>query len=390
MRLYHAHVFPMDQPPIENGWVEVENGKIAAIGAGEISPAPTDLDLHGAKLLPGFIDAHTHLGIIADGLGFEGDDCNEASDPFTPHLRTIDGVNPMDGCFREARQRGITSILTSPGSANAAGGEVLAIKTAGRRIDDMVIRTAGMKFALGENPKTVYNDRDETPITRMAIAGLIREGLATARRYQKDLQAYEADPDNLDMPEFDIKSEALLPLLRRECKAFFHCHRADDLFTAIRIAEEFHLDPVLIHATEGHLVADLLGKLPVSAVVGPLLCDRCKPELRAARLQNAAKLHENGVPVAICTDHPETPIQYLPLSALAAIKGGLPYPDALHAITLGAAEIAGIADRVGSITPGKDADLQCYQGDPLDFLNMPDWVMLDGEILKKETEPCVQ
>lgn len=390
MRLYHAHVFPMDQPPIENGWVEVENGKIAAIGAGEISPAPTDLDLHGAKLLPGFIDAHTHLGIIADGLGFEGDDCNEASDPFTPHLRTIDGVNPMDGCFREARQRGITSVLTSPGSANAAGGEVLAIKTAGRRIDDMVIRTAGMKFALGENPKTVYNDRDETPITRMAIAGLIREGLATARRYQKDLQAYEADPDNLDMPEFDIKSEALLPLLRRECKAFFHCHRADDLFTAIRIAEEFHLDPVLIHATEGHLVADLLGKLPVSAVVGPLLCDRCKPELRAARLQNAAKLHENGVPVAICTDHPETPIQYLPLSALAAIKGGLPYPDALHAITLGAAEIAGIADRVGSITPGKDADLQCYQGDPLDFLNMPDWVMLDGEILKKETEPCVQ
>ncbi len=390
MKLYHAQLFPMDQPPVENGWVEVQNGKITALASGEITPQPEDLDLQGAKLLPGFIDAHTHLGIIADGLGFEGDDCNEASDPFTPHLRTIDGVNPLDGCFREARQRGITSVLTSPGSANAAGGEVLAIKTAGRRIDDMVIRTAGMKFALGENPKTVYNDRDETPVTRMAIAGLIREGLSTARRYQKDLQAYEADPDNLDMPEFDIKSEALLPLLRRECKAFFHCHRADDLFTAVRIAEEFHLDPVLIHATEGHLVADILGKLPVSAVVGPLLCDRCKPELRAARLQNAAKLHENGVPVAICTDHPETPIQYLPLSALAAIKGGLPYMDALHAITLGAAEIAGIADRVGSITPGKDADLQCYQGDPLDFLNEPDWVMLDGEILKKETEPCVQ
>ena len=213
MKLYHAHIYPMDRAPIENGWVSVENGKITDMGEGEIVPAPEDRDLAGAMLLPGFVDAHTHLGIIENGIGFEGDDCNEASDPFTPQLRAIDGINPMDRCFAEARQRGITAVLSSPGSANACGGQIAAIKTAGRRVDSMLIRTAGVKFALGENPKSVYNDRDETPVTRMATAALIREGLAAARRYRSDLAAHEADPENLDAPEFDAKHEALLPLL---------------------------------------------------------------------------------------------------------------------------------------------------------------------------------
>ncbi len=258
MKLYHAHIYPMDREPIENGWVSIQDGKITELGQGEIVPGPEDRDLAGGMLLPGFVDAHTHLGIIENGIGFEGDDCNEASDPFTPQLRAIDGINPMDRCFAEARRRGITAVLSSPGSANACGGQIAAIKTAGRRIDSMLIRTAGVKFALGENPKSVYNDRDETPITRMATAALIREGLAAARRYRSDLAAHEADPENLDAPEFDAKHEALLPLLRGECKAFFHCHRADDMFTALRIAKEFSLDPVLIHGTEGHLIADLL------------------------------------------------------------------------------------------------------------------------------------
>lgn len=238
-----------------------------------------------------------------------------------------------------------------------------------------------MKFALGENPKSVYNDRDETPVTRMATAALIREGLAAARRYRSDLAAHEADPENLDAPEFDAKHEALLPLLRGECKAFFHCHRADDMFTALRIAREFGLDPVLVHGTEGHLIADLLAPEGVGVIIGPLLCDRCKPELVHAELKNGAELHRNGVPIAICTDHPEVPLQYLPLSAAAAVKGGLPYDAALYAITLGAARLAGIDDRVGSITPGKDADLQCYREDPLNFLTEPEWVMIDGEVV---------
>lgn len=324
MKLYHAHIYPMDREPIENGWVSIQDGRITELGQGEIFPSPEDRDLAGGMLLPGFVDAHTHLGIIENGIGFEGDDCNEASDPFTPQLRAIDGINPMDRCFAEARRRGITAVLSSPGSANACGGQIAAIKTVGRRIDSMLIRTAGVKFALGENPKSVYNDRDETPITRMATAALIREGLAAARRYRSDLAAHEADPENLDAPEFDAKHEALLPLLRGECKAFFHCHRADDMFTALRIAKEFSLDPVLIHGTEGHLIADLLAPEKTGVIIGPLLCDRCKPELNHAELHNGAELHRNGVPIAICTDHPEVPLQYLPLSAAAAVKGGLP------------------------------------------------------------------
>lgn len=381
MKLYHAHIYPMDREPIENGWVSIQDGRITELGQGEIVPSPEDRDLAGGMLLPGFVDAHTHLGIIENGIGFEGDDCNEASDPFTPQLRAIDGINPMDRCFAEARHRGITAVLSSPGSANACGGQIAAIKTVGRRIDSMLIRTAGVKFALGENPKSVYNDRDETPITRMATAALIREGLAAARRYRSDLAAHEADPENLDAPEFDAKHEALLPLLRGECKAFFHCHRADDMFTALRIAKEFSLDPVLIHGTEGHLIADLLAPEKTGVIIGPLLCDRCKPELNHAELHNGAELHRNGVPIAICTDHPEVPLQYLPLSAAAAVKGGLPYDAALYAITLGAAKLAGIDDRVGSITPGKDADLQCYRQDPLGFLTEPEWVMIDGVML---------
>ena len=208
MKLYHAHIYPMDREPIENGWVSIQDGRITELGQGEIFPSPEDRDLAGGMLLPGFVDAHTHLGIIENGIGFEGDDCNEASDPFTPQLRAIDGINPMDRCFAEARRRGITAVLSSPGSANACGGQIAAIKTVGRRIDSMLIRTAGVKFALGENPKSVYNDRDETPITRMATAALIREGLAAARRYRSDLAAHEADPENLDAPEFDAKHEA--------------------------------------------------------------------------------------------------------------------------------------------------------------------------------------
>ena len=388
MLIYNAEIHTLDsRGVIENGWIETENSKIKAIGEGAPEEIPEgSINAQGGLLMPGFIDAHTHLGIIEDGLDFEGDDCNESTDPFTPQMRAIDGINPFDRCFEEARMRGITAAASSPGSANPCGGEIAAIKTNGRRVDDMLVKKCGIKFALGENPKNVYNGREETPITRMAITALIREGLYKARRYVHDMDSYYSDSENYDPPEYDIKCEALMPLLERKIKAFFHCHRADDICTAMRIASEFALDPVIIHGTEGHKIADIIAEEKVPVICGPLMCDRCKPEMRGLELKNAAVLHENGVKIAICTDHTVTPIQYLPLSAQAAVKGGLSFDEAVKTITLYPAEILGIDDVTGSLIEDKDADLQLYRkGDnPLDLMCEPVLVMVSGEICRRE------
>lgn len=390
MKIYNVQIKTMEKRrSIENGWIEIENGKIIAVEAGSPNNVDAeDIDGQGKLLIPGFIDAHTHLGIIENGIDFEGDDCNEATDPFTPQLRTIDGINPMDRCFEEAYKRGITSAVVAPGSANPCGGEIIAVKTHGRRVDDMIIKPVGIKFALGENPKRVYNDRDETPVTRMATAALIREGLTKAKRYLADIDAYESDKENNDMPEFDPKNHALIPLLRREISAHFHCHRADDMFTAVRIAKEFNLKLVIVHATEGHLIADILGTEKLSAISGPVICDRCKPEMKGLELKNTAELVKYGVKTSICTDHPVIPIQYLPASAAMAVKGGLGSDIALEAITINAAEIAGIDDTTGSIAVGKDADLQLYYGNPLDIMNDPELVMINGKVLNNTKGDC--
>ena len=379
MKIWNATIHTMtDAGILENGYVCIENGKITEVGTGTPSVlAPEDIDAGGSVLLPGFIDAHTHLGIIENGIAFEGDDCNEATDPFTPHLRVIDGVNPLDHCFAEARAAGVTTVMTSPGSANACGGTMAILKTAGRMADRMQIGT-GVKFALGENPKSVYNDRDETPITRMATAAMIREGLAKAQRYQQELDFAESDPDE-HMPDYDAKSEALLPLLERDVKAHFHCHRADDICTAIRIAREFNLDYVIIHGTEGHLIADILAEENAKVIAGPILCDRCKPEMQNLTISGPSVMQKAGVKLALCTDHPVIPIQYLPTTAALAVKGGMKREDALYAITAGAAEILGVENRVGSIAPGMDADIQLYHGDPLDLLCDPWMVLIDGK-----------
>lgn len=383
MKIYNVQIKTMDGGrTIPNGWIEVENGKITAVESGTPENI-TESDINGKSglLLPGFIDAHTHLGIIENGIDFEGDDCNEATDPFTPQMRTIDGINPFDRCFEEARKRGITSVVVAPGSANPCGGEIIAMKTMGRRADDMLIKTTGIKFALGENPKRTYNDRDEMPVTRMATAAVIREGLAKAVRYLDDVNVFESDRENHDMPEYDIKCEALIPLLNGEIAAHFHCHRADDMFTALRISKEFGLKAVIVHATEGYLIADILGtEKGIAAISGPVICDRCKPEMKGLDIKNTAELVRNGIKTSICTDHPVIPIQYLPASAAMAVKGGLDYESALEAITIKAAEIADIDKTTGSITVGKDADIQLYHGNPLDIANEPELVMIGGKI----------
>lgn len=386
MLIYNAEIYTMDSRGIiPNGYVSIDNGKITAVGEGAPESIPEgSINAEGGTLYPGFIDAHTHLGIIENGLDFEGDDCNESTDPFTPQMRAIDGINPFDRCFEEARKRGITAVASSPGSANPCGGEICAIKTAGRRIDDMLISVCGIKFALGENPKNVYNDRAETPITRMAVTALIREGLYKARRYGHDMDSYYQDSENYDPPEYDIKCEALLPLMERKIKAFFHCHRADDICTAMRIAKEFNLDPVIIHGTDGWKIADIIAEEKVPVICGPLICDRCKPEMKGLELKNASVLIENGVKTAICTDHTVIPIQYLPLSAQAAVKGGLSFDDALRAITCEAAEILGIDDVTGTLTAGKDADIQLYRkgGNPLDLMSEPVMVLINGKTVE--------
>lgn len=387
MLIYNAEIHTMDSAGtvIENGWIEIKDGKIAALGDGVPDYIEDDsINASGMAVYPGFIDAHTHLGIIENGIDFEGDDCNEATDPFTPQMRAVDGINPFDRCFEEARKRGITTAASSPGSANACGGEICAVKTNGRCVDDMLVKVCGIKFALGENPKNVYNGKDETPITRMAITALIREGLFKARRYLHDTDSYLSDSDNYDPPEYDIKCEALMPLMQRKQKAFFHCHRADDICTAMRIAKEFSLDPVIIHATEGWKIADILARENIPVICGPVICDRCKPEMSGLELNNAAVMNENGVKLSICTDHPVIPVQYLPISAQAAIKGGLPREEAIRAITSTAAEILGIDDVTGSISAGKDADLQFYgkEENPLDLMTEPKIVMIDGMICR--------
>ncbi len=378
MKIYNAVIHTMtDKGIIENGWIAIENGRIAAVSEGCPDKIDMeDINAEGSIMLPGFIDAHTHLGIIENGLDFEGDDCNETSDPFTPQMRAIDGINPFDFCFEEARRSGVTAVMTSPGSANACGGSMLVVKTAGSCTDKMAVSLAGMKFALGENPKSVYNGRDESPKTRMATAAIIREGLYKAKRYLSDCEAAD---DDADLPDYDIKCEALIPLLKGDMKAHFHCHRADDICTAVRIANEFHLDAVIVHGTEAHLIPEILKDSGLPVICGPALCDRCKPEMKNLSIENPAILKKNGIEIAICTDHTVIPIQYLSSCAALAVKGGLPEEDALYSITMGASKILGTDDRMGGIAAGMDADLQLYKNDPLDIREDPWLVMIDGK-----------
>ncbi len=383
MIIINAKILTMENEDYENGYLTINDGLISAIGDMKDCPPVTGqevVDAGGGLLLPGFIDAHSHMGMWEDSLDFEGDDGNEDTDPVTPQLRAVDAVNPMDRCFSEALAAGVTTVLTGPGSANPIGGLWCAMKTFGRRIDDMLLEpAAGMKFALGENPKNVYHGKNQTPVTRMATAALIREQLAKAKRYMEDKRLAEEDHENYDEPEYDAKCEALLPVLAGKMKAVFHAHRADDIFTAIRLAKEFQLDYILVHCTEGYRIADLLREEHAKVIAGPILCDRSKPELSSLDPKGPGILWNAGVPCAICTDHPVIPIQYLPLCAAIAEAEGLGYREALEAITILPARLFGLDDRIGSLKVGKQADVALYDTDPLGVCARPKQVWLDGK-----------
>ena len=369
MVITHAYIEPVVGKTIADGYLRF-GAAIEEMGPMEqyVPKAGEEvLDAGGKWLLPGFVDIHTHLGLFGDGVGFEAEDCNESTDPITPQLRVIDGINPMDRTFEEARNGGVTAVIVAPGSANPIAGQAAAIRTYGRRIDDMILKApVAMKFALGENPKSTYNDRDETPVTRMATAALIRENLRKAQEHRMKQQLAQEDPD-FDAPDFDMKLEALVPVLNREIQAHFHAHRLDDIFTAIRIAKEFDLDYVIIHGTEAYLAPDIMAQEQARVVTGPNLLDRCKPELRNMSFSGPVVLTHNGVLCSICTDHPETPLQYLPLCAAMAMRSGLTRQEALAAITIQPARIAGLDKQIGSLEVGKDADLVLATGDPLEL-----------------------
>ncbi len=381
MFLINGILHTMAAPTIARGYVSFENGKIVATGAMADLVLPADaevMDVSGCHIYPGLVDAHTHLGVFGDSLGFEGEDGNEITDPITPQLRAIDAINPFDRCFQEAREAGITCVVTGPGSANPIAGQLAAIKTVGRRVDDMIVKApAAMKFALGENPKSCYNDRHETPTTRMATAALIREELFKAKEYleKKERAATEEDAET---PEFDMKLEALIPVIKGELPAHFHAHRADDIATAIRISKEFQLDYVILHGTEAHLIADLLSEEGARVVTGPIFGERSKPELSNQRMDNTATLMQAVVQTAICTDHPENPEQYLPMAAALCAKYGISEDDAMAAITCDAADIAQIRDRVGTLEKGKDADIAVFRGSPLELNSTVEAVFIDG------------
>ncbi|MGB9132537.1 MAG: amidohydrolase [Methanosarcina sp.] len=337
------------------------------------------MDASGKLVFPGFIDAHSHLGMWEDSMGFEGADGNEETDPVTPHLRAIDGINPCDRCFSEAISHGITATATGPGSANVLGGQFAAIKTYGKRIDNMIIKSpVAMKIAFGENPKTVYKEKHKAPTTRMATAAILRETLFKALEYMSKKE--KAGKDGKEAPDYDIRYESLIPVLKGEIPLKAHAHRADDIYTAIRIAREFNLKLTLDHVTEGHLMIEELKKEKYPCIVGPNLTDRSKIELKNLSFKNPGILSKNGIMVALMTDHPVVPLQYLILCAALSVKEGMDEYEALKAITINPAVILGINDRVGSIEKGKDADIVIMNGHPFDTFSTTEMVIVDGEI----------
>lgn len=379
--IINATVFTMAGRTLENAGVLFDE-KILAVGEFEIPPGCEVIDAAGGYLLPGLIDAHSHLGLYGDSAGIESDDGNEDADPVTPQLRAIDGINPLDRGFEEARNAGITCVVTGPGSANVIGGQFAAVKTAGICIDDMILKApAAMKFALGENPKSAYSDKDQSPVTRMGSMSLIREALFKARDYSNAMLRWEENSEDNEKPEFDMKNDALMHVIRGEIPAKVHAHRADDICSALRLAAEFGIKVTIEHCTDGEAVAPILKRAGVPVMLGPTLTDRSKPELASLGFSTYKKLSDMGICVAIITDHPEITEENLLLCAQLAVRAGMDADAALAGITCNAAKNCGIFDRVGSLETGKDADFALFDKMPLDFNARNMMSIINGDIV---------
>ncbi|TWE06047.1 imidazolonepropionase-like amidohydrolase [Neobacillus bataviensis] len=369
--LKNANVYPVTSEPAKYTDILIENGKIKKIGKNLKSDLTVKImDCSDSYLFPGFIDVHTHLGLYDEGTGWAGNDANETVEALTPHIRAIDGVYPLDQAFNDAIKSGITTVHVMPGSANVIGGTTAVIKTTGKNIKKMIVQEiAGLKIALGENPKRIHSHGNSDSITRMGIMGMLREAF------------YKAI--HTDNPE-DLRIAPLVMALKREIPVRIHAHRADDIITAVRFAEEFQLDLRIEHCTEGHLIANELAGLQLKVSVGPTLTRRSKVELKNKTWKTYQELTNHGLEVSITTDHPYTPIQYLNICASLAVREGLPEQKALEGITILPARNLRIDDRLGSIEEGKDADLVLWTHHPFHYLAKPKWTMIGGEIVYSE------
>ncbi|MBA2872621.1 imidazolonepropionase-like amidohydrolase [Anoxybacillus calidus] len=364
----NATIYPITSEPVTNGDLLVENGKIKKIGRQLEADADTQvIDCSEKYLFPGFIDVHTHLGLYDEGTGWAGNDANETIEVITPHTRAIDSVYPLDPGFRDAITHGITAVHIMPGSANVIGGTTSVIKTYGKNISKMIIReTAGLKIALGENPKRIHSHGNKESITRMGIMGMLREAFYRAKHC-----------DNTD----DFRVIPIIQALKREIPVRIHAHRADDIISAIRFAEEFDLDLRIEHCTEGHLIVEELKGKNLKVSVGPTLTRRSKVELKNKSWETYKILNDIGLEVSITTDHPYTPIQYLNICASIAVREGLSEQKALEGITILPARNLGVEHRIGSLEPGKDADIVLWSYHPFHYLAKPLLTMVNGEII---------
>lgn len=362
------------------GSILLGKGRILEVAPHIALPESADcevIDVNRQLVMPGLIEAHCHMGITEEKKGKEGDDCNEAVHPITPYLRAIDAINTMDAAFGDAVRAGITTAMIGPGSSNVAGGQFAVIKTYGRRIDDLIVKApAAMKVAFGENPKANFSEQGISPVTRMAIAGMLREELIHARQYMEQRG---------HIPH-DFHYESWVPVFQGKIPLKAHVHRVDDIFTAIRIAKEFDLKMTLDHCSEGHLIAGELAKEGFPAILGPDLASRNKIEVQNAAFKTAGILAKHGVKIAITTDHPVSLIQYLPLCAGLCVKNGLELEQAYRAITIDAADICGVAERIGSLEVGKDADIAVFDGNPMEVFTHTLMTIIDGRIVYRNEE----
>ncbi len=372
---------------IPDGCIHIVDGKIEEIGRRDevsVHPAAHErvIQVRDGIIMPGIIEAHCHMGITEEKKGMEGDDCNETVDPITPWLRAIDAIHTMDAAFDDAVRAGITTAMIGPGSSNVVGGQFALLKTSGRRVDDLIVKApAAMKVAFGENPKVNYSGQNKSPSTRMAIAGMLRKELSRAKQYAADKE--KAAKEGQAFQE-DFTLECWLPVLNREIPLKAHVHRVDDIFTAIRIAREFDLDMTLDHCSEGHLIAEELAAEGFPAIVGPDFASRNKIEVQNMAFKTAGILNRAGVKTAITTDHPVSLIQALPLCVGMAVKAGLPMEEGYKAMTVYAADICGVADRMGSLESGKDANIAIFDGNPMEVFTKTLYTLIDGEIVYED------